>query len=97
MDKGKKKRIRRRQLPVAPAFARTAYSMQGFTLPAGMVDLKMRDHGDPVTGYVAMSRFKKADDVLILQPFELATYQQGIPMQPQILREGTNRARSNDH
>ena len=41
--------------------------MQGFTLPAGKVDLNLSSHADPVTGYVAMSRFNKADDVLIIQ------------------------------
>ena len=60
-------KIRRNQMPVAPDFGRTAYSMQGFTLPAGKVDLNLSAHADPVTGYVAMSRFKKADDVLIIQ------------------------------
>ena len=60
-------KIRQNQMPVAPDFGRTAYSMQGFTLPAGKVDLNLSAHADPVTGYVAMSRFKKADDVLIIQ------------------------------
>ena len=60
-------KIRQNQMPVAPDFGRTAYSMQGFTLHAGKVDLNLSAHADPVTGYVAMSRFKKADDVLIIQ------------------------------
>ena len=77
-SKQKHMKIRRYQLPIAPDFARTAYSMQGFTLPAGTVDLNLGPRADPVTGYVAMSRFKRADDVLILQPFELAVFQQGL-------------------
>ena len=32
-----------------------------------------------------MSRFKKADDVLILQPFDMSVFQQGTPDQPQLL------------
>lgn len=32
-----------------------------------------------------MSRFKIADDILILQPFELKTFQQGVPQQPTLL------------
>lgn len=32
-----------------------------------------------------MSRFKRATDILILQPFDLATFQQGVPQQPAIL------------
>ena len=80
-------RIRRHQLPIAPDFARTAYSLQGFTLLVGKVDLNLGMHADPVTGYVALSRFKKAEDVLILQPFELELFQQGVPEQAAILHE----------
>lgn len=80
-------RIRRHQLPIAPDFARTAYSLQGFTLLVGKVDLNLGMHADPVTGYVALSRFKKAEDVLILQPFELELFQQGVPEQATILHE----------
>ena len=61
--------------------------MQGFTLPVGKVDLNLRHYADPVTGYVAMSRFRRADDVLILQPFDLAVFQQGIADQPRLLLE----------
>ena len=78
-------KISRRQLPIVPNFARTAYSLQGWTLPAGKVDLNLSKSTDPVTGYVALSRFKRADDVLILQPFPLQTFQQGAPEQPEIL------------
>lgn len=78
-------RIKRTQLPVAPNFARTAYSMQGFTLSAGKIDLNVSKHADPATLYVAMSRFRKADDVLILQPFNLDVFQQGVPDQPRLL------------
>ena len=80
-------KIRRHQLPVAPDFARTIYSMQGFTLSAGKVDLNLGAHSDPVTGYVALSRFRRADDVLILQPFELDVFQQGVADQPALLLE----------
>ena len=51
-------RISRHQLPIAPDFARTAYSMQGFTLLAGKIDLQLSKNMDAVTAYVAMSRFK---------------------------------------
>ena len=61
--------------------------MQGFTLLVGKADLNLGTHADPVTGYVALSRFKKAEDVLILQPFELELFQQGAPEQATILHE----------
>ena len=40
---------------------------------------------DPVTGYVAATRFKRADDVIILQPFDIKIFQKGAPDQPQLL------------
>ena len=45
----------------------------------GKVDLNLGTHADPVTGYVALSRFKKAEDVL------LEIFQQGAPEQATIL------------
>jgi len=32
-----------------------------------------------------MSRFKTANDLIILQPFDLQTFQQGVPGQPTLL------------
>ena len=80
-------KISRHQLPIAPDFGRTAYSMQGFTLPAGKIDLNLGVNADAVTSYVAMSRFKTASDLIILliQPFDLQTFQQGVPGQPNLL------------
>jgi hypothetical protein len=78
-------KISRHQLPIAPDFGRTAYSMQGFTLPAGKIDLNLGVNADAVTAYVAMSRFKTANDLIILQPFDLQTFQQGVPGQPTLL------------
>ena len=40
---------------------------------------------DPTTGYVAMSRFRSASDVLIMQPFDLGFYQQGPTLEPELL------------
>ena len=42
-------------------------------------------NADAVTAYVAMSRFKTANDLIILQPFDLQTFQQGVPGQPTLL------------
>ena len=41
-----------------------------------------------------MSRFKKADDVLILQPFSIEAFQQGVPDQPCLLLECIGQSRS---
>jgi hypothetical protein len=40
-------------------------------------------HSSP--GYVAATRFKRADDVIILQPFDIKIFQKGAPDQPQLL------------
>ena len=72
----------------------TAYSMQGFTLPAGKIDLNLSKNADPATLYVAMSRFKKADDVLILQLFSIEVFQQGGPDQPHLLLKCIGQSRS---
>ena len=76
--------ISRRQLPIAPDYARTAYSMQGVNLRSCKIDLNLGGM-DPVTGYVAATRFKRADDVIILQPFDIKIFQKGAPDQPQLL------------
>ena len=51
------------------------------------MDLNLRPRSDPVTGYVAMSRFKRADDVIILQPFELTVFQKGVSEEANLLLE----------
>jgi len=84
-SRGKNLRIRRHQFPVAPDYARTAYSCQGFTLPAAIVDLNFDKRTDPVTGYVALSRVRTADDILIRQPFSKDVFQQGVADNADIL------------
>lgn len=58
--------------------------MQGRTLSKGKIDLTMSSPMDPTTGYVAMSRFRSASDVLIMQPFDLGFYQQGPTLEPEL-------------
>ena len=65
--------------------------MQGGTLCTRKIDLTMSSPMDPTTGYVAMSRFKKADDLLIMQPFDLAFYQQGPMLEPTLFLEANKR------
>ena len=66
--------ISRHQLPLNPAFARTAYSMQGSTLPAAIVDVNVPTGTDLLTCYVAISRVKRADDLLILRRFPICFF-----------------------
>ena len=81
---GTDNKVSRFQLPLIPMYGRTAYSMQGRTLSKGKIDLTMSSPMDPTTGYVAMSRFRSASDVLIMQPFDLGFYQQGPTLEPEL-------------
>ena len=81
---GTDNKVSRFQLPLIPMYGRTAYSMQGRTLSKCKIDLTLRSPMDPTTGYVAMSRFRSASDVLIMQPFDLGFYQQGPTLEPEL-------------
>ena len=70
---------------MAPDFARTAYSMQGQTLDAAIVDLNFDKRTSPVTAYVALSRVRSASHVLITHKFKLSTFQQGVSPEADIL------------
>ena len=76
VDGDKQNRVARRQFPLSPHFANTVYSSQGLTIGTGVVDLKVGRNTDATTLYVAISRFRRADDLLILQPFDVEVLQQ---------------------
>jgi hypothetical protein len=78
-------RVSRTQTPVGPDYARTAYSTQGLTLDAAIVDLCFDENTDPTTAYIAMSRVRCADDILIMQAFNIDIFRQGIPIGPAML------------
>ena len=73
LDKGRKQpvlKITRRQIPLAPAFAMTAHAAQGQTLTGGaIVDLCIGKGSNPLGSYVAMTRVKRGEDMLIYRPF----------------------------
>ena len=58
---------------------------QGLTVTKGLLDLKVGAQTDATTLYVGMSRFRRVDDLLILQPLDLAALQQGAPAAPTFL------------
>ena len=71
--------ISRRQFPLAPAFASTAHAAQGQTLPQGVIaDLQIGANGNPFTSYVAMTRVKDRQHLLIYRPFDAKPFQRGI-------------------
>jgi hypothetical protein len=71
-------KIKRRQVPLAPGFAMTAHASQGQTLETAIVDLRISVESSRQTSYVALSRVRKAEDILIFRPFnyELFTQQE---------------------
>jgi hypothetical protein len=66
--------------------------MQGRTVAAGKIDLRMTL--DATNGYVAVSRFRSADSVLILQAFDLEFFQQGEPLEPAMMLKFLNLPRN---
>ena len=80
LDKGRKVKllkVKRTQLPLSPAYAMTAHSSQGKTLPAVLVDLQVDKRVDPTLATVALTRVRNREDVLIMRPFAPWLYQRG--------------------
>ena len=78
--------ISRRQFPLAPAFASTAHAAQGQTLPQGVIaDLQIGANGNPFTSYVAMTRVKDRQHLLIYRPFDAKPFQRGIGIGRELL------------
>ena len=49
------------------------YTVNCYCGQAALVDLNFDTRTDPATGYVALSRVRRADDILILQPSPAVT------------------------
>ena len=72
--------VTRQQLPLAPGFAITAHASQGDTLEAAIVDVQVPNTSSWISLYVALSRVRRADDLLIFRAFDGAAMQQGDPI-----------------
>ena len=80
MDKGRKVKmlkVKRTQIPLTPAYAMTAHSSQGKTLPAVLLDLQVDKSVDPTIGTVVATRVRSREDVLILRPFPMFLFHRG--------------------
>ena len=77
--------VKRKQIPLVPAFAVTAHSSQGKTLSAVLLDLNIDKRTDANLGTVAASRVRTRHDVLILRPFPIWLFQRGAPEGPRLL------------
>ena len=81
LDAGRKSpvlAVRRRQLPLIPAFAMTAHQAQGQTLEEGIIaDLCYGAYSNVLAAYVALTRVTSREGILILRSFDAAPFQQG--------------------
>lgn len=63
--------IKRRALPLVPAYCITTHKSQGQTLDKVVVDLKLPNETDDIAAiYVPLSRVKRLSDLIILRPFD---------------------------
>ena len=69
----------------APAFSWTAHTAQGQTLNAAIVDMQIGSGTSPMSSYVAFTRVKRMEDLLIFRPFERQLFNQGDLEGPQLL------------
>ena len=68
--------IKRKALPLIPAYSMTTHKSQGQTLGKIIIDLVMPPGPVEVASvYVPLSRVKRLDDLLIIRPFEFAALQ----------------------
>ena len=54
------------------------------TLPAAIVDMQIGSSENPMSGYVAFTRVKRKEDLLICRPFYLEIFQRGHLEGPQL-------------
>ena len=62
--------VKRWQLPLAPAYAITAHGSQGQTLVAAFLDLQIGRGVSCIASYVASTRPRKKEDLLIYRSFD---------------------------
>ncbi|CAF3571746.1 unnamed protein product, partial [Rotaria socialis] len=68
--------IKRKALPLIPAYSMTTHKSQGQTLGKIIIDLVMPPGPVEVASvYVPLSRVNRLDDLLIIRPFEFAALQ----------------------
>jgi ATP-dependent DNA helicase PIF1 len=63
--------IKRRALPLVPAYSITTHKSQGQTLKSVVIDLKLPHGSDDIAAiYVPLSRVKRLEDLVILRHFD---------------------------
>lgn len=68
--------IKRRSLPLVPAYCITTHKSQGQTLNKVVIDLRLPNETDDIAAvYVPLSRVKRLDDLIILRHFDFKVLQ----------------------
>ena len=91
LDKGRLHpilQIKRRQLPITPAFAMTAHAAQGHTFSKGaIVDFNIGGSSSAMSSYVALTCAERRADLLIYRSFPRHLFNQGQKRGPELLRQ----------
>ncbi len=68
--------VKRKALPLVPAYSSTSYKSQGQMLPKIIIDLNMPPGMVEIaSAYVPLSRVQKLTDLVILQDFSISALQ----------------------
>ena len=78
-------RVSRTQIQIAPAFALTAHSEQGQTRQAIVADLELGRGVSSIASYVAITRVRSREDLLVYRPFAIDPYTKGDLQGPSLL------------
>ena len=70
---------------MAPAYSITAHGSQGQTLPAAIIDLQIGRGVSARASYVAITRIRTRNDLLIFRNFDKEVFTQGDPEGPALL------------
>ena len=71
------KNVNRKQFPVQPADAINIHKTQGLTIPKAFIDIGPREFAAGLT-YVALSRLRKLEDLILLMPYSLDRFTEKI-------------------
>ena len=71
--------IKRKQIPLAPALALTAHAAQGQTKEAVIADLVIGRGVSSISSYVAITRIKNREGLMIYRPFDREPFTGGVP------------------
>ena len=84
-------KLQRYGFPLVPDFGGTAHAYCGETLDAALGDLlawhKKPCLDDTLRGYIILSRVRRADHMLLAQPYSPALFSQGTPPGPRQLKD----------